>query len=105
MYDKICPRCKTILSDYVETGYLGCPECYRAFGDEIEYSLKRIQGQTENKGKRPFLRSVDKELLDEYARLIEEREKAGINGDFGEMARLSGEINELFRELKKRGLI
>ena len=105
MYEKICKNCGTRLSDYLNTGYLGCPECYKAFSEEIAYSLKRIQGSTENKGKRPFESSVDKELLDEYKRLLSEREDAGLSGDFDKMAKLSSEIADLSRELKKRGLI
>ena len=104
MYDKVCKKCGRRLSDYLRTGYLGCPDCYSYFADEIEISLKNIQGGTENRSKRP-LGGVDKELLTEYSKLIEEREKAGIDGRFEDMARLSGELNELFRELKKRGLI
>ena len=105
MYDKRCPKCKTLLSDFLNTGYLGCPECYRAFEDEIAFSLKRIQGSTENKGRRPVASSVDKELLDEYKRLLSERERAGIEGRFDDMATLSSEIVVLSRELKDRGLI
>ena len=105
MYDKVCKKCGRRLSEYLGTGYLGCPDCYFYFADEIEASLKSIPGGTRNKGKRPFSDPVDKELLAEYSRLLDERERAGIEGRFGDMARLSGEINELFRELKKRGLI
>ena len=105
MYDKVCKKCGRRLSEYLETGYLGCPDCYLAFADEIELSLKSIQGRIGNKGKRPFSDPVDKELLNEYSKLLDERERAGIEGRFDDMARLSGEINELFRELKKRGLV
>ena len=105
MYDKVCKSCGTRLSTYLETGYLGCPDCYRAFENEIAYSLKQIQGSTENKGKRPTTTSVDKELLTEYKRLLSARENAGLKGDFDEMARLSDEIADLSRELKKRGLL
>ena len=105
MYDKVCKSCGARLSDYLETGYLGCPECYRAFENEIAYSLKQIQGSIENNGKRPSASSVDKELLFEYKRLLSERESAGLKGDFDEMARLSSEIADLSRELKNRGLL
>ena len=105
MYDKICPRCKTALSQFYNTGMLGCPECYKAFEPEINSALKKIQGAIFHTGKEPRLNEEDKKLLDKYRFLLLEKETAGLEGRFGDMARLGGMISELAEELKRRRLI
>jgi protein arginine kinase activator len=105
MYDKVCNKCGRLLSEFYNTGMLGCPNCYQAFEREINLALKKIQGRTSHVGKNPNTFGLDKELLYEYQRLIKEKESAVIEGRFDELAELSAEILELSEELKKRGLI
>ncbi|MBQ6921575.1 MAG: excinuclease, partial [Clostridia bacterium] len=69
MYDKVCKNCGTYLSDYFNTGMLGCPHCYTAFRQEIKGTLLKIQKSTEHAGKLPTLDGVGKELYAEYKRL------------------------------------
>ena len=33
--DRVCPRCKTSLSEFYRTNVLGCANCYKVFEDEI----------------------------------------------------------------------
>ncbi len=105
MYDKACKSCKTRLSEFYRTGMLGCPDCYAAFEPEIAAALKKIQGGSVHVGKVPKFGGVDKELLNEYRRLLEEKERAGLEKRFSDMAELSEEIAELAEELKRRGLM
>lgn len=42
----VCPKCQTRLSEFVKTGFLGCPDCYQAFGSAISSLLPKIQGST-----------------------------------------------------------
>ena len=105
MYDKVCPVCGTRLSDFYNTYMLGCPECYRAFSDEIEASLKKVHGCAVHAGKTPKTIGVDRELLLEYDRLVKEREDAILQGRFAEIRELTESIMQLTEELKRRGLM
>lgn len=105
MFDKICYNCKTKLSDFYRTYMLGCPECYKAFEEEILSTLKKSQGKTYHTGKTPRTSIADKKLIDEYNRLMAEKERAGIENRFKDMADLSIRINILKEELLKRGLV
>ena len=104
MYDKVCKRCGTRLTDFYHTGMLGCSECYGAFEKEIETALRKVQGRTFHVGKTPRLTALDKELLSEYQRLITMKEQATIDGRFSDIRELSEQILDLLEELKNRGL-
>ena len=105
MLDKVCPSCGTRLSDYYNTGYLGCPDCYKAFEKEILVSLKKIQGKTFHVGKKPKADSIDKELLKEYRLLLSAKETAGLEGRFADMAKINRKLIEIQNVLKERGVI
>ena len=105
MYDKYCRNCKTSLSEFYDTGMLGCPECYKAFKTEIELALNKIQGRTFHVGKTPNVTKLDKELLAEYRNLIAEKEQAVLDGRFTDVRNLSESIMSLASELKKRGIL
>ena len=105
MYDKVCRACGTKLSEFYNTYMLGCPECYRAFSGEIELSLKKVHGISVHTGKSPRTGGVDRELISEYNKLIQEKETAILEGRFESIKELSDSIIELSDELKKRGLL
>ena len=104
MYDKVCSKCGYQLSYFYRTGMLGCPKCYEAFEKEITQSIKNYQSGVVHKGKRPTL-GVEKQLLDEYKRLLAEKELAVMEGRFADVKEISSSIYELAEELKKQGLI
>ena len=105
MYEKRCLACGRSLTEFYNTGMLGCPNCYKAFEQAINGTLKKIQGASFHTGKKPKISGVDKELLREYERLLREKEQAGLRGDFQVVATLSNEINDLKLELERRGLV
>ena len=105
MINRVCKGCGTSLSQFMNTGMLGCPQCYYSFRDEITSALLQIQGSDVHVGKKPSISGIDKQLLDEYRRLISEKEKAGIERRFKDMAETTLMISELAEELKRRGLI
>ncbi|MBQ3046485.1 MAG: hypothetical protein IJD54_00405 [Clostridia bacterium] len=105
MYLKSCPFCGTRLDEFYATSMLGCPNCYKAFEMEIKLALKKIQGRDFHVGKTPSGVAIDKELLNEYKKLLSDKELAVINGDFAKVNSLSAEIFKLKKELKDRGLI
>ena len=105
MYDKICPVCGTRLSSFYKSGYLGCTNCYKEFNREIISTLKEFQGGTSHVGKQPKLTRLDRELLSDYQNYLKEKEIAGIEGRFNDMAKLNKIIAELSEELNRRGLL
>ena len=42
----VCPKCNTKQSQFLKTGFLGCPHCYKAFEGAIDKLLPKIQGKT-----------------------------------------------------------
>ncbi len=105
MQEKYCGTCKTGLSYFLKTGYLGCPDCYKNFEREIESGILKIQGSTFHVGKKPKISAQDKKLLSDYKKLLSEKEMAGIEGRFNDMAEITEELDCLLSELKERGLI
>ena len=105
MIDKICNNCGTRLSEFYNTGMLGCPYCYKAFEKEIMPTLYKIQGKTYHVGKTPNVSSFDDDLLAEYQRLIIEKERANREGRFTEVRMLDEQLNALYNELKNRGIL
>lgn len=88
---RACPACGALLSRILESGKVGCGQCYRTFGDQIESILEGMQRSLQHKGKishlednrarlradlqnkRSLLRSVLKaERYEEAARLRDE---------------------------------
>ena len=49
--DPACGTCGLLLSEFVKTGRLGCPECYTVFGGEIDRVLLRFGDSILYKGK------------------------------------------------------
>ena len=56
-------------------------------------------------GKKPKLSKLDRELLSDYQTYLKQKEKAGIDGRFSDMAKLNKLITDLSEELKRRGLM
>ena len=48
-----CTDCGMDYNQFRKTGLLGCRECYRHFGGELDPVLRRIQGSTVHTGKEP----------------------------------------------------
>jgi protein arginine kinase activator len=105
MYEKICPSCGCRLSSFIKTGMLGCPDCYNQFESQILSALKNVQGKTFHTGKKPKMDSLERELMRDYQRLLEEKEKAGLEGRFSDMAKINRYLTDISDELKRRGLL
>ncbi len=105
MYDKECKFCGTKLSQYYNTGYLGCSDCYKEFEKEITASLKKIQGGVVHVGKKPKILPDDRKLLNDYKLYLEEKERAGLEKRFVDMAKINKILEGLSDELRRRGLL
>lgn len=58
--DIVCPKCGETYYEFLRTGMLGCDECYKAFGNLMENSVRRIQGAAVHTGKVPTDRQEEK---------------------------------------------
>ena len=47
----VCPSCGVTMEEYLQTGLVGCVECYRVFERELIPYICRIQGCSEHGGK------------------------------------------------------
>lgn len=51
--DLTCKCCKTRLSDLLETGYVGCADCYKLFSADINQMLYNFHKSVKHTGKKP----------------------------------------------------
>ena len=50
--EKVCDSCNTSFEDIINTGKLGCPNCYDVFSDILDPILKRLQGDNRHVGRK-----------------------------------------------------
>lgn len=48
-----CPKCGLTYDEFVQSGRLGCGECYSAFGSKIDAVLRNLHGTSKHKGRAP----------------------------------------------------
>ncbi|MBQ7499620.1 MAG: UvrB/UvrC motif-containing protein [Clostridia bacterium] len=48
---KICPVCGSSFDDLVDSGKIGCAECYNTFRDELAGTVERIHGRVKHIGR------------------------------------------------------
>jgi protein arginine kinase activator len=98
---KICALCGINFAQILQSGRIGCGECYAAFKAELEPTVIKIHGRAKHTGKVPGnLKSVIsvkrriEELSLKLRKMIEEQ-------NFEEAALLRDEINKLNQENQK----
>lgn len=50
---KRCPVCRASLRDLVQSGSMGCPECYQTFSEELRPVLNSLHGGAAHTGSTP----------------------------------------------------
>ena len=50
-----CEKCGNTFNDIVNSGKIGCADCYTTFYDKLLPSLQRIHGKTRHEGKNPTI--------------------------------------------------
>ena len=77
-----CKCCKTRLSDFLETGYVGCVECYKIFNKEMLESLYNFHKAVRHTGKRPACVDNKAKIKQEIDRLIKLQAEASANEEY-----------------------
>lgn len=85
-----CPSCGATLSDFRESGRLGCAECYRTFEGPLRDVLRRVHGASRHIGERysPAGGAEPEGPADTIAQLREQLRLAIVAEDFERAAEL-----------------
>jgi protein arginine kinase activator len=89
-----CPRCGFSQADFKKAGRLGCPECYKTFGEALEGLLKTMHKGTRHVGKVPASLRQSRDLSERLKTLHKRLSKAVEEEDFEEAAILRDEIKQ-----------
>lgn len=81
-----CQTCGSSFNDIVQSGRMGCADCYDKFEDKLEPSLRKIHGKTKHIGK--------------FVSYSEENEKSEDIGDKKEQASEKSELESLQEQMK-----
>lgn len=97
---KRCPKCGASLQEIVNSGHMGCAECYRTFLSDLAPTIQSIHGKAAHVGKRPSS-SVPKPtpirplLSEQIAQLKGDLQQAVREENFETAAKLRDQIREL----------
>ena len=94
--DKTCSRCGCTYEQFRKKGWLGCPECYTAFEQEIDTLLMQMHGSLIHKGKRYRTPGQSPQALTvEIRRLRHELAVAIRNEEFEQAATIRDAIHSI----------
>lgn len=80
--DLECKCCKTRLSDYLETGYVGCSKCYQVFDKDIIAMIYDFHKAVRHTGKRPQIIEAHAKRQKEIEELLKLQAEASANEDY-----------------------
>ncbi|WP_373897430.1 UvrB/UvrC motif-containing protein [Haloimpatiens sp. FM7315] len=97
----VCKNCGTSYSKFKKTGLLGCSECYKNFGENLNSVIRRVQGNAEHLGKIPKLAGKDILKKRIIMDLKEKLQKAIAKEEYEKAAEIRDKIREV--EGEQRG--
>lgn len=91
-----CPNCGTTFLQFHNTGLLGCPNDYIAFGEHLEKIIQRAQdGNLQHIGKVPGSKENKHKRQHQILRLKRELEKAVAAEDYERAAKIRDKIRSM----------
>ncbi len=90
-----CEKCGNTFNDIVNSGKIGCADCYVTFYDKLLPSLQRIHGKTRHEGKNPTIIKAEVTNVNPIEDLEEQLRIAIDEQNFEKAAQLRDKINEL----------
>lgn len=90
-----CEKCGTEFSDFMSTGFLGCPACYQSFKNELSGVIAQCQGGRKHQGKIPLRRGGTVRARREIELLRSELESAVQSEEYEKAAEIRDRIREL----------
>ncbi len=97
---RICPKCGTTDDEFIRTGYVGCPDCYRAFEKVATQAIGRIQNDLRHVGKIPNGKDPKTEITAKIQRLRAKQQEASDAEDYEAAQNYLNQINELKKSLE-----
>lgn len=91
-----CPFCGTEVSSFLETGFVGCAECYSTFKDYARELALEIHRRPNHVGKVPKIEATRAMKKKELEILIKEKEIAVAKEEY----RLADELKSKIEKLK-----
>lgn len=97
---KRCPGCGICFDDIVQSGRVGCDQCYQTFLEQLLPSLQRMHGKANHAGKRPRALKSEPTREQQLESLREQLRKAVEAEQFEEAAQLRDRIHQMEKEGK-----
>ena len=94
----VCTMCGITSDDFINTGILGCSNCYNVFNEYLIPVIKKVQsGATSHRGKLSANEnfSINNNSNDDYARLALELRRAVEHERYEEAAAIKEKLNKL----------
>ena len=98
---KKCNVCGLSEEQFINSGFLGCSQCYETFKDRVEQALRKIHGSTEHRGKFPAKSGGKIKLIREIENLKKALTEAVAREEFEKAAELRDKIKELEASLNE----
>jgi len=95
----ICPGCGLTYEEFLNTARFGCPECYRAFKENLIVLFKDVQGFTKYMGHQYTRDQKTVQLLHEKFKLEKTLSELISEERFEEAAKIRDRINQINKEL------
>lgn len=98
--DKVCDRCHTSLNEIMNSGKVGCDECYQAFNRELLPSIENIHGKSQHIGKISVSADSKWRKRAQIEQLKADLDQAVQNQEFENAAELRDKIKALEKEME-----
>lgn len=93
--DVVCETCGMSYEEFKKAGKLGCPNCYKVYGDKLVPLLKRLHGNTQYNGKIPSRAYGNVRVSREIEKLKEQLNAAVKNEEYEKAAKIRDQIKNL----------
>lgn len=100
---KSCGSCGITFSEIVESGKVGCPECYKKFYSDLLPYLKRVHGSVNHIGKVPNNAPLIPVPENRLTKLRQQLNDLVLREEFETAAKVRDEIKELEKEETENG--
>lgn len=77
-----CKKCKTSLDDFLNTGFVGCAECYDTFYSYLNNFALDVHGRNKHVGKIPTKEVTKQAKKREAMKMLDLEKAAAASGDY-----------------------
>ena len=96
-----CPNCGLTYKEFIDNGYFGCSECFKAFEENLAPLFKRIHGNLRHNGKRPALFAEKLESQNKIDKLKGKMQSAVEKENFEKAAELRDKIHAIKENMEE----